>query len=70
MDDLEMLDGDWSQQLEAEMTLEEQESVIDEDLDEALRGAENTALLQALSYDRAFVASGPVVRVYENALVE
>ena len=44
-----------------------EESVIDEDLEPEFRDGENKECLQAMSYDRAFVVNGPVVKVYKNS---
>ena len=44
-----------------------EESRIDEDLEPEFRDGKNKECLQAMSYDRAFVVSGPVVKVYKNS---
>jgi hypothetical protein len=50
--------------------IEQEESMIDEDLDQEYQDLENRELVQALGYDRAFVTNGPIVRVYENRDLE
>ena len=45
---------------------EDMESRLDEDLEPEFRDGENRECLQALAYDRAFVVSGSVIKVYKN----
>ena len=47
--------------------LDDDELQHDADLDADLRDGDNKECLQAMQYDRAFVLSGPVVRVYKNS---
>ena len=46
---------------------EDEESRLDEDLEPAFRDGQNRECLQAMAYDRAFVVSGPVIKVYKNS---
>lgn len=47
-------------------TVDLEESRINEDLEPEFREGKNRECLQALSYDRAFVVNGPVIKVYKN----
>ena len=42
-------------------------SRLDEDLDPEFRDQNNEETIQAMSYDRAFVINGPVIKVYKNS---
>ena len=39
---------------------------MDDDLEPEFRDGDNKECLQALAYDRAFVVSGPVVKIFKN----
>lgn len=70
-DDFDMeFDGEFDKLLEDEETWQEEQSKVDLDIDEEFRDADNEGLVQAHQYDRAFVTSGAIVRVYENKVEE
>jgi hypothetical protein len=46
---------------------ENEVSRFEADLEENLKDRNNEETMQALSYDRAFVTNGPVIKVYKNS---
>jgi hypothetical protein len=46
--------------------IERTEAEIDKDLGDDVINSQNKEFIQVLSYDRAFLVKGPVVKIYKN----